>query len=216
MFHRFAFLTGLMLTGALLPTLAPAQTPASPAAATDAVVNPRVALHTNQGDIVIELEATKAPLSTRNFLEYTNSGFYNGTVFHRVIQHFMVQGGGYTADLQQKPARAPIQNEAKNGLSNLRGTVAMARTGDPHSAAAQFFINVVDNQRLDFVSDANGMTWGYAVFGKVVEGMDVVDKIRAIPTSGQGPFRTDVPTTPVIIERAEALAAPVAAEPAAQ
>jgi len=209
MFHRLALIAGLML-----PALAFAQAATDEAPATPAAANPRVALHTNLGDIVIELEATKAPISTKNFLEYTNSGFYNGTIFHRVIDNFMIQGGGYTVDLQQKPARAPIQNEAKNGLSNLRGTVAMARTGDPHSAAAQFFINVVDNPRLDYVSDANGMTWGYAVFGKVVEGMEVVDKIRALPTGAQGPFRTDVPTSPVIIERAELLAAPAATDAA--
>ena len=141
-------------------------------------------------------------------------GYYNGTVFHRVIDNFMAQGGGYTADLQQKPTRASIQNEANNGLSNLRGTVAMARTNDPHSANSQFFINLVDNPRLDYVSDQSGATWGYAVFGKVVEGLDVVDKIRAIPTGGQGPFRSDVPTQAVVIERTEVIEAP--APPAAE
>ncbi|MEZ5544396.1 MAG: peptidylprolyl isomerase [Lysobacteraceae bacterium] len=212
MFHRM-----LLLAGLTLPVLALAQeTTTTPVATTaPAAPAPRVALHTNLGDIVIELDSIKAPISSQNFLRYVSEGFYNGTTFHRVIDNFMIQGGGYTVDLQQKPAHEPIQNEAKNGLSNLRGTVAMARTGDPHSAAAQFFINVVDNPRLDYVSDASGMTWGYAVFGKVVEGLDVVDKIRALPTSGQGPFRTDVPVTPVVIERAEALAAP-AAEAAAQ
>lgn len=212
MFHRM-----LLLAGLTLPVLALAQeTTTTPVAtAAPAAPAPRVALHTSLGDIVIELDSVKAPISSQNFLRYVSEGFYNGTTFHRVIDNFMIQGGGYTVDLQQKPAHEPIQNEAKNGLSNLRGTVAMARTGDPHSAAAQFFINVVDNPRLDYVSDASGMTWGYAVFGKVVEGLDVVDKIRALPTSGQGPFRTDVPVTPVVIERAEALAAP-AAEAAAQ
>src|SRR5690606_26009945 len=135
---------------------------------------------------------------------------------HRVIDNFMAQGGGYTADLQPKPTRAPIRNEASNGLSNLRGTLAMARTGEPHSANSQFFINLVDNPRLDYVSDENGMTWGYAVFGKVVEGMDVVDKIRAIPTGGHGPFHSDVPTQAVVIERAEVLAAPAAAAETAE
>lgn len=209
-------LRSLLLTSLLLPALALAQDAApvdqnASAEAPAAVVNPRVALHTNLGDIVLELDAAKAPISTENYLSYVKDGFYNGTVFHRVIDNFMAQGDGYTTDLQPKPTRAPIRNEANNGLSNLRGTVAMARTNDPHSANAQFFINLVDNPRLDFVSDQNGMTWGYAVFGKVVEGMDVVDQIRAIPTTGQGPFRSDVPTSPVVIERAEVLAA----EPAA-
>lgn len=206
-------LRSLMLAGFMLPALAIAQDTAPAAAPTEAVVTapgPRVALHTNLGDIIVELDSAKAPLSAENFLTYVKDGYYNGTVFHRVIDNFMAQGGGYTTDLQAKPTRAPIQNEANNGLSNLRGTLAMARTGEPHSAQAQFFINLVDNPRLDYVSDQNGMTWGYAVFGKVVEGMDVVDKIRAIPTHGQGPFRTDVPTQPVVIERAELLAAPAA------
>ncbi len=214
-------LRSLLLTSFFMPALALAQSAptatASEAASSETAVvtvNPRVALHTNLGDIILELDAAKAPLSTQNFLAYAKDGFYNGTVFHRVIDNFMAQGGGYTTDLQPKPTRASIQNEANNGLSNLRGTVAMARTNDPHSANAQFFINLVDNPRLDYVSDQNGMTWGYAVFGKVVEGMDVIDKIRAIPTGGQGPFRTDVPTQTVVIERAEVLAAPAAAEAA--
>ncbi|MCX7563748.1 peptidylprolyl isomerase [Xanthomonadaceae bacterium XH05] len=209
-------LRSLLLTGLLLPVFAFAQdTAPAPAAETsetavDVAPGPRVALHTNLGAIVVELDPVKAPLSSENFLTYVKDGFYNGTVFHRVIDNFMAQGGGYTTDLQPKPSRAPIRNEANNGLSNLRGTVAMARTSDPHSANSQFFINLVDNPRLDHVNEQSGMTWGYAVFGKVVEGMDVVDKIRAIPTSGQGPFRTDVPTQPVVIERAEVLAAPAA------
>jgi cyclophilin family peptidyl-prolyl cis-trans isomerase len=129
-----------------------------------------------------------------------------------VVADFLIQGGDYTPDLQQKPERAPIRNEANNGLSNLRGTVAMARTSDPHSAAAQFFINVVDNPRLDFVSEQNGFTWGYTVFGKVVEGLETVDKIRAVETGPQGPFARDVPKTAVVIESAELL--PAAAAPA--
>ncbi|HPA02029.1 MAG TPA: peptidylprolyl isomerase [Chiayiivirga sp.] len=214
-------LRSLIFAGLLVPVLALAQTPATPAPAAEpapaqaAAPAPRVALHTNLGDIVIELDPVKAPASSENFLAYVKDGFYNGTVFHRVIDNFMAQGGGYTADLQPKPTRAPIQNEANNGLSNLRGTLAMARTGEPHSANSQFFINLVDNPRLDYVSSENGMTWGYAVFGKVVEGMSVVDKIRAIPTGGQGPFHSDVPTQPIVIERAEVLAATPAAAPAA-
>lgn len=176
-----------------------------------APANPRVALITSQGRIVAELDAAKAPLSVENFLQYVKDGHYNGTVFHRVIDGFMIQGGGYTADFQLKPTRPAIQNEAKNGLSNLRGTLAMARTGEPHTAQAQFFINVVDNARLDFRSEESGLTWGYAVFGKVIEGMDVVDKIRAIETGPQGPFGRDVPMQAVIIERAELLPAEASA-----
>lgn len=214
----------LLLAGLALPTFALAQEAAAPAtvalpapaaaaaAATVAAAGPRVALHTNQGDIVLELDPVKAPKSVENFLQYVKDGHYNGTTFHRVIDNFMAQGGGFTSDLQQKPTRAPIQNEANNGLSNLRGTVAMARTSDPHSAAAQFFVNLVDNPRLDYVSDQNGFTWGYTVFGKVVEGIETVDKIRAIETGPQGPFARDVPKTAVVIESAEVLPpAPAAA-----
>ena len=218
MFKRF-----LVLAGFFLPTLALAQD-AAPATTTTpvavptttpvAVAGPRVALHTNLGDIVLELDPAKAPVSVENFLQYVRDGHYNGTIFHRVIDNFMAQGGGFTADLQQKPTRAAIKNEANNGLSNLRGTVAMARTSEPHSAAAQFFLNVVDNPRLDFVSEQNGFTWGYTVFGKVVEGLDVMDKIRAVETGPQGPFARDVPKTAVVIESAEILPAAAPAAPA--
>jgi len=168
--------------------------------------NPRVLLHTNMGDVTVELYQEKAPKTVDNFLQYVKDGFYDGTVFHRVIAGFMIQGGGWTRDLQRKRARAPIHNEANNGLSNVRGTLAMARTADPHSAAAEFFINTVDNKRLDYVGDANGATsWGYCVFGKVVDGMDTVDKIKALETGAQGPFQSDVPKTPVVIEKATVL-----------
>jgi cyclophilin family peptidyl-prolyl cis-trans isomerase len=200
-----------LIAGLSLPLLTMAQETAAPEAApeaaTAAAANPRVQLHTNLGDITLELDAAKAPISVENFLGYVKAGHYNGTVFHRVIDNFMAQGGGFTADMQQKPTRAAIKNEANNGLSNLRGTIAMARTTDPHSAMAQFFINLVDNPRLDFVSEQNGHTWGYAVFGKVVEGMDTVDKIRAIETGPQGPFARDVPKTAVVIESAEVVEA---------
>ena len=178
--------------------------PAKPAAkaetatATDAQGPSKVLIKTSLGDITVELYADKAPKSVENFLAYARSGFYDGTIFHRVIADFMVQGGGFTADLRQKKTRAPVVNESKNGLSNLRGTLAMARTADPNSATAQFFINTVDNQRLDYAGDANP---GYCVFGKVTAGLDVVDKIRAVPTGAQGPFRSDVPVTPVVIEK---------------
>jgi cyclophilin family peptidyl-prolyl cis-trans isomerase len=167
---------------------------------------PRVALQTNHGTIILELDPERAPASVENFLAYVGEGFYDGTIFHRVIDGFMIQGGGFTADYQRKPTGGPIRNEADNGLENLRGTVAMARTSDPHSATAQFFINVVDNPFLNH----RGKTrrgWGYAVFGRVVEGMDVVDAIRAIPTGRGGPFASDVPEQPVIIEHAEVLQA---------
>jgi peptidyl-prolyl cis-trans isomerase A (cyclophilin A)/peptidyl-prolyl cis-trans isomerase B (cyclophilin B) len=187
-----------------------AATPTKPGAdatkAADGAVastHPKVLIKTSLGDITIELYEDKAPKSVENFLQYAREGFYDGTVFHRVIDGFMVQGGGFTRDLTQKRTRAPVHNEANNGLSNMRGTLAMARTSDPHSATAQFFINVADNKRLDYVSDTNGMTWGYCVFAKVIEGLDVVDKIKAVPTAAQGPLPRDVPTTPVLIEKVE-------------
>lgn len=200
-------LRSLALTLAFLPFAVAAQetTPVARPAEAAVAPAPKVALTTNLGRIVIELDPAKAPKSAENFLQYVRDGFYAGTVFHRVIPGFMAQGGGFTADLQLKPTRAAIPNEANNGLSNLRGTVAMARTNDPHSATAQFFVNVVDNQRLDFVSEQDGL-WGYAVFGKVVEGMEVIDKIIAIPTGGQGPLPRDVPMEPIVIESAELLA----------
>ena len=163
-----------------------------------------VKLQTNMGDIVVELNDEKAPKTVANFLGYVNDGFYNGTIFHRVIDGFMIQGGGFTENLQKKGTKAPIENEANNGLKNLKGTLAMARTDAPHSATAQFFINVVNNNFLDYRSPSP-RDWGYAVFGKVVQGMDVVDKIRKIPTGPGGPFPKDVPQAPVIIENASVM-----------
>jgi peptidyl-prolyl cis-trans isomerase A (cyclophilin A) len=159
----------------------------------------KVRLDTSMGEIVIELDAAKAPKSVANFLDYVNAGHYDGTVFHRVIPDFMVQGGGMNADLQEKATRAPIPLESKNGLTNLRGSVAMARTANPDSATAQFFINVKDNAFLDSGNTRDGT--GYAVFGKVVSGMDVVDRIRAVPTGSKGPYQ-NVPATPVVIRKA--------------
>jgi peptidyl-prolyl cis-trans isomerase A (cyclophilin A) len=159
----------------------------------------KVKLATSAGDIVIELDAAKAPKSVDNFVKYVQAGHYNGTVFHRVIPTFMIQGGGMTADLHEKPTRPPIPLESKNGLSNVRGSVAMARTGDPNSATSQFFINVKDNSRLDAANSPDGN--GYAVFGKVISGMDVVDKIRNVPTGSKGPY-DDVPNTPITINKA--------------
>jgi len=160
-----------------------------------------VILHTNHGDIGIELDAQRAPKTVANFLAYVRAGHFDNTVFHRVIDGFMIQGGGFTPDLRQKPTQAPVENEAANGLKNVRYSVAMARTADPHSATAQFFINVADNDFLDHRSrDAKG--WGYCVFGKVVSGTDVVDRIKAVATGDRG-MHQNVPREDVKIERAE-------------
>jgi peptidyl-prolyl cis-trans isomerase A (cyclophilin A) len=159
----------------------------------------KVKLATSAGDIVIELDAAKAPKTVENFVAYVKAGHYSGTVFHRVIPSFMIQGGGMTADMKEKPTRPPIGLESRNGLSNLRGSVAMARTNDPNSATAQFFINVKDNDRLDAANARDGN--GYTVFGKVISGMDVVDKIRVVPTGNVGPY-ADVPLTPITINKA--------------
>ena len=160
-----------------------------------------VRLHTNLGIIGIELDADKAPKTVENFLAYVRSGHYDNTIFHRVINGFMIQGGGFAPGMVQKPTQAPIDNEAANGLRNARYTLAMARTSDPHSATAQFFINVADNDFLNHTSP-NGQGWGYCVFGKVVEGTDVVDKIRTVRT-GRSAGHQDVPESDVVIERAE-------------
>ncbi len=208
MFRRSLLVVALVATSfafsvSVQAAKAPAKPAAKPSAATSANAHPQVVLHTNMGDITLELDGDKAPKSTANFLQYVKDKHYDGTVFHRVIKDFMVQGGGFTRDLNQKPTRAPIANEADNGLSNVRGSVAMARTGDPESATAQFFINVVDTPRPDFVSKDSGATWGYAVFGKVVKGMDVVDRIRAVETGPGGPLPSDVPKSAVVINSAE-------------
>ncbi|MBR9814210.1 peptidyl-prolyl cis-trans isomerase [bacterium] len=158
-----------------------------------------VEMQTSEGTIVLALDQAAAPATVANFLAYADDGHYDGTVFHRVIAGFMVQGGGHDETLAEKPTREPIANEANNGLSNQRGTIAMARTNDPHSATAQFFINHGDNSRLDFRSETS-YGWGYTVFGRVVEGMDVVDKIAALPTAPMGPFPSDVPQPLVVIE----------------
>ncbi|RUO65745.1 peptidyl-prolyl cis-trans isomerase B (cyclophilin B) [Pseudidiomarina planktonica] len=158
----------------------------------------QVTLHTNHGDITIKLFADKAPKTVANFVQYATDGFYDNTLFHRVISNFMVQGGGMTAGLEPKPTRDPIENEADNGLVNKTGTVAMARTNDPHSATAQFFVNVADNDFLNFRA-ANAQGYGYCVFGEVVEGMDVVEKIRDVKTTSNFPHQ-DVPVEDVVIE----------------
>lgn len=159
-----------------------------------------VTFQTNHGNITLELYADKAPKTVENFLSYVKDGFYDNTIFHRVIDGFMIQGGGFTPDMEQKDTNAPVDNEANNGLANEAGTIAMARTNDPHSATAQFFINVKDNDFLNFSSESmNG--WGYCVFGKVTEGMDVVEKIKNVKTGNYG-YHQDVPVEAVIIEKA--------------
>jgi len=194
---------------ALVLTLAqaapPAAAPAVPAAPKPAPGGPFVSLEVTQGratlgSIVIALNREKAPITVDNFLQYVRAGHYDGTVFHRVMPNFMIQGGGFTPELVERPTRPPIQNEARNGLRNSRGTVSMARTNDPNSASSQFFINVKDNHRLDFgISGA-----GYAVFGEVVEGMDVADRVSVTPTTPRGPH-ANAPQTSVVVRRAKEL-----------
>ena len=200
-----------LLAIATLPAVALAQTPA-PATApkpepqgctAKGNAQMKVKLTTSMGPIVIELDKAKAPVSTENFVKYVESGHYNGTIFHRVIPNFMVQGGGFTKDMQQKPTQAPIKNEGTNGLKNDNYTVAMARTGVRDSATSQFFINVKDNDFLNY-SGESPQGWGYAVFGKVVEGKEVVDKIKSVATSNSG-MHQNVPTAPVVIEKAECI-----------
>jgi peptidyl-prolyl cis-trans isomerase B (cyclophilin B) len=166
----------------------------------------QVLLQTSAGDITLELYPAKAPKSVANFLNYVEDGFYNDTIFHRVIDDFMIQGGGFTTDYQKKSTYAPIMNEADNGLRNTVGTIAMARTSDPHSATAQFFINVKNNSFLDF-REKTPRAWGYAVFGRVTKGMDVVAKMKSIPTGAAGPFGSDVPQTQIIIQNVSIITA---------
>ena len=201
-------LTACSFALAFAPALVCAAPPPAPSNSTSEgtkalSTNPRVKLHTNQGDMVITLDAAKAPKTVENFLTYVKEGFYNGTVFHRVIDGFMIQGGGFEPGMKQKQTHAPIENEANNGLKNDKYTLAMARTSDPHSATAQFFINVSNNDFLNFTAPTpNG--WGYAVFGTVTEGTDVVDKIKGVKTGNKG-FHQNVPNEDVIIEKAEVL-----------
>ncbi len=187
---------GLLFALAGLPLAAPAAEPAA---------HPQLRLTTSLGAIELELYPDKAPLTVKNFLGYVDSGFYNGTIFHRVIPGFMIQSGGFRPGLDPKPAGAPIQNEAGNGLKNLAGTLAMARTSEPHSASAQFFINTVDNSALDH-RDQSPRGWGYAVFGKVTKGMDVVKKIESVATGRVGSHQ-NVPQRDVVIQKIELLRA---------
>jgi peptidyl-prolyl cis-trans isomerase A (cyclophilin A) len=210
----------LLALALVLAQAAPLAPPAAEAPPKPVPAGPVVALDVAQGrtalgTITIALNPEKAPISVRNFLAYLRAGHYDGTIFHRVIPGFMVQGGGFTIELEEKPTRPPIRNEAKNGLRNSRGTVAMARTGDPDSATSQFYVNVRDNHRLDFgIGGA-----GYAVFGEVIEGMDVVDRIAMVPTTSRGPHQ-NIPQVAVVIKKAREVkaadpaAAPKPAEPA--
>jgi len=199
MFKSLLFLFLLCLSYGLAAQQAKPAAPAPPATPEAA---PQVILETTQGAITIELYPDKSPKSVANFLQYVREGFYAGTVLHRVIPGYLVQGGLYTRDLQPKRTRPAIPDEADNGLSNLRGTIAVARGTDPNSGTAQFFFNLVDNRRLDFVGNQSSLTWGFAVFGKIVKGLDVLDKIAALPTHALGPFAGDVPDPLVVIESA--------------
>ena len=182
--HFFTLIAGVTLAGTF--------------SLTQAADMPHVLLKTSMGEIVLELNQEKAPKSVANFLQYVKSGHYNGTIFHRVIKDFMIQGGGFDKNLQQKQTSAPIENEARNGLKNVDYSIAMARTGDPHSATAQFFINTNNNRPLDYPSQDG---WGYSVFGKVIKGTEVVDKIKAVTVGNQG-MHQNVPVVPVVIESA--------------
>jgi len=198
---KFLLTTLLLILSPMLAAQAAKPAPA----ATAATPLPQVVLRTSQGDITLELYPDKAPKSVANFLQYVRDGFYDGTLLHRAIPGYLVQGGLYTRDLQPKRTRSAVASEADNGLSNLRGTVAVARGADPNSGTAQFFFNLVDNRRLDFVGNQSGLTWGYTVFGKVTKGMDVVDKIAALPTRALGPFAGDVPNPLVLVESAHVI-----------
>ena len=187
----------LLLCMLLAPQLAGAQEASTPTPASTS--SPRVRVVTNAGNFVIELDKTRAPVTVEAFLKYVDQNFYSGVIFHRVVAGFIAQAGGYTADMMQKPVTANVFNESGNGLSNLRGSVGFARSNDPHSGTSQFYINLADNIDLN----PRPTRWGYAVFGKVVEGMEVVDDIGHRPTAGGGPFDRNVPLEPIVIERIE-------------
>jgi cyclophilin family peptidyl-prolyl cis-trans isomerase len=209
LFSRTLFVGALMLGISGCGASEPGTQSVSTAPAAGQPANPRVLVETSLGNITVEVFPAQAPQSAANFLGYVNSGFYDGLIFHRVIPGFMIQGGGMIASMAEKPKGAPIPNEADNGLKNLRGTLAMARTADPHSASSQFFINVADNAFLNH-RGKSVEGWGYAVFGQVVEGMDVVDAIVAVPRGNRGPHG-DVPIDPVVMKRVSVL--PEAAQP---
>jgi len=200
---RSLVLVGMLPLVCLSAQAAPPSTSTPKQGVTSMSTNPRVKMTTSLGDIVITLDAVKAPKTVANFLAYVNDGFYNGTVFHRVIDGFMVQGGGFEPGLKQKSTKANVENEANNGLKNNKYTLAMARTSDPHSATAQFFINVANNDFLNHTAPT-AQGWGYAVFGEVTEGKDIVDKMKAVATANSG-FHQNVPTTDLLITKAVVL-----------
>jgi cyclophilin family peptidyl-prolyl cis-trans isomerase len=203
---RFSIALFALLSAPMIALAAVAPQVAATPETSNTPAPPRVLLVTSMGEILLELDAAAAPATVENFLTYAGEGHYNGTIFHRVIPGLLVQAGGFTPDLQQKPSRAPVPNEAGNGLSNRRGTIAAARDrGVVDSATAQFYFNLVDNPKLDATSDDSPYTAGYAVFGRVLQGLDVIDRIAAVPTSAQGPFPGWVPQVPVVIERVEVL-----------
>ena len=187
--------------GVLLATSAAcafAGAPPAPVSLNPPPVKPEVKFVTTEGDFIVQLDPRRAPLTVKNFLEYVRSGFYNGTIFHRVVPGFVIQGGGFTDTYKEKKTRKPIPNESGNGLSNLRGTIAMARETAPHTATSQFYINLADNTKLD----PQPNRWGYAVFGKVISGMKTIDNIASVPTGPAGPFKQDAPQIPVVIQKA--------------
>jgi len=196
-------LTTLLLALLLTPILGACSDQEQSAATPAAADNPRVLMQTSMGELVIELYPQQAPISVANFLQYVDDGFYDGTIFHRVIDGFMIQGGGFTQEFEKKGTRPPILNEADNGLRNAIGTLAMARTGEPHSATSQFFINVANNTSLDF-REKTPRAWGYAVFGRVVKGMELVKAIKSVPTGSRGMYQ-DVPTTSIVIQKVSRL-----------
>ena len=206
--YGLRLMRGLALVG-MIPLVSLSAQAASPSnstqkqGVTSMSTAPRVKMSTNQGDFIISLNAEKAPKTVANFLAYVKDGFFDGTIFHRVIDGFMIQGGGFEPGLKQKPTKAPVENEANNGLKNNKYTLAMARTSDPHSATAQFFINVANNDFLNHTAPT-AQGWGYAVFGEVVEGQDVIDKMKGVPTGNSG-FHQNVPTNDVVITKAVVL-----------
>jgi peptidyl-prolyl cis-trans isomerase A (cyclophilin A) len=207
---QLLLIAGLMLTAFLTPSLA-ADTPANSAAAAAAqpkaaatTASPQVQVVTSMGSFTIELNAERAPLTVAHFLKYVDQGQYSGTIFHRVVANFVIQGGGFDTNFKLKPAPAKVVNESGNGLTNQRGTVGMARGAEPHAGDCQFYVNLYDNEALD----PNKTRWGYAVFGKITQGMDVVDRIGNVATGSRGIFKEDAPLQPVVIERIERVASP--------
>lgn len=198
---QLLLIVGFLSAACITPSFAaePPPKPAAPVVSPAPGNTPRILVVTSMGNFTLELNAERAPLTVAHFLKYVDQGHYTGTIFHRVIPNFVIQGGGFGSDYQPKPATAKVVNESGNGLTNQRGTVGMARSAEPHSSDAQFYVNLYDNEALD----PNKTRWGYAVFGKVVQGMDVVDRIGNVATGARGPFKEDAPLQPVTIERIE-------------